>query len=100
MEVKPREGGPEQPQTIERLKRRFAWLQSFDDETIGEISLCTEGEELAVGQFYFDISHPERGIIRGTKGGKVPDGSCYLERSKVRPRVWARLIKSYQETFH
>jgi hypothetical protein len=77
--------------TAKQLAARFKWLQRFDDPELDEIAMCSTDERLEEGQEYFDISHPERGIIRGETGGQVPAGACYVARKLLSPRAWSKL---------
>lgn len=89
-----------QHHTPQDLKNRFKWLESFDDETLMDISYCMREGELKAGEDYFDLNHPERGGFETTQGQHVPYGSCYVEKSRLRPGVWQRLIRSSQEELH
>lgn len=77
------------------FRRRFEWLNRFSDEELKKIDLCTEDEPLRAGEQYFDISHPERGIISGETGQRVPDGACYVARASVTPAIWAKLVGGF-----
>jgi hypothetical protein len=89
--------GPEQPPRAEMLRSRFTWLQSIDDSTLAEISSCNVGEQLQPGETYFDVSHPERGIIEGGTADRVPDEACFVAKSTTRPDAWDKLVRSFKE---
>jgi hypothetical protein len=82
----------ERQMRIDDLRSRFKWLESFSDVELREISLCSEDEELEPGQEYFDVSHPERGVITANKGDRSPAGSCYVSRSSVSSQLWKKLV--------
>lgn len=75
----------------EKLRSRYAWLNRFSDDELREISFCFEGHELDEEEEYFDISHPESGIVRGRSGARVPKDSCLVPRSRVTPAIWGKL---------
>ena len=81
--------------TADMLKERFDWLESFSDFELKQISYCTKGEPMKRDEEYFDISHPERGIIRGHQGGEIPDGACYVPRSEVPQELWHKLTQPF-----
>jgi hypothetical protein len=74
-----------------KLRERYAWLNRFSDEEIREISFCRVGDRLREGEQYFDISRPERGIIRGQGSEQVSHESCLIARSAVSPIIWSKL---------
>lgn len=82
-------------QTADRLKNRFEWLRSFSDDELMEISYCTMGVPTSSNEQYFDISHPESGVIEGEEGGQIPEGSCYVPRSEVRRDLWEKLVSPF-----
>ena len=83
---------------VERLKRRYQWLQSFDDDELREISFCLDpGGELHEGEMYFDLEAPQRGVIRGRRGEKVESGHCYVSRSQVTNRTWEKLTRPFEK---
>ena len=77
------------------FRRRYEWLNRFSDEELREISLCYDDELLCPGEQYFDISHPEKGIIIGRSGEQVPSGCCYVAKSEVSPQIWEKLISGF-----
>lgn len=86
-------GQGRRPQSGEALKlrERFSWLSRFSDDEIREISFCQEGETLREGEQYFDISAPERGIVRGKQGEATSRDSCLIARGAVSPIIWSKL---------
>ncbi len=82
-------------ETADKLRERYKWLQSFSDEELSEICYCTPDEIMRGDEVYFDISQPERGIIQGEEGMRVPEGSCYVPRSEVRRDLWDKLVEPY-----
>jgi len=86
-------GQGRRPQSGEaiKLRERFAWLSRFSDDEIREISFCQEGDQLRDGEQYFDISTPEKGIIRAKQGEATPRDSCLIARSAVSPIIWSKL---------
>ncbi|MGE5619788.1 MAG: hypothetical protein ACM3US_11085 [Sphingomonadaceae bacterium] len=81
--------------TAEKLKERFEWLQSFSDDELRDINYCTTGEPMRDDELYFDISHPERGIIQGQSGERIPEGSCYVPKSEISQGLWDKLVAPY-----
>ncbi|MCL5959619.1 MAG: hypothetical protein M1358_09945 [Chloroflexi bacterium] len=79
-----------------KLRKRFSWLNSFNDEELLKISLCTidEGEKQA-NEDYFDLSRPELGAIRGRSGAIVPEGSCYISKGRVGEKLWNKLLNDF-----
>ena len=73
------------------LRRRFDWLRSLSDDELRRISICEEGDTLHEDEEYFDLSHPEQGIIRGREVRTVPKGSCFVAHRAVSPATWQRL---------
>ncbi len=82
-------------ETAEKLKDRFEWLQSFSDDELREISYCTPEETMREDEVYFDISHPEVGLIQGKSGEPIPEGSCYVPRSEIRRDLWEKLVEPF-----
>jgi hypothetical protein len=82
-------------ETADKLKTRFEWLQSFTDDELREISYCTAEESMKGDELYFDISQPERGIVQGQEGLRVPDGSCLVPKSEVPRNLWDKLVGPY-----
>ncbi len=82
-------------ETAAMLRRRYEWLSSFNDDELRQISFCTEGETLRREEDYFDLSHPERGIIPGDGRERVPEGSCYVARSRLPQSTWRKLAGFY-----
>lgn len=76
-----------------RLRERFDWLNSFEDDELGEMVFLSEGETMRPGESYFDISNPERGEFEGT-GERADEGSRYIPRSDVPDEVWQKLIRT------
>ena len=74
-----------------KLRERYAWLSRFSDDELREISFCQEDDALRDGEQYFDISKPERGIIRGRQGESAPRDSCLIARGAVSPIIWSKL---------
>lgn len=79
----------------ERLRRRFEWLRDLNDDEVSELSRCEEGTVLRPDEEYFDVSHPERGIIRAGEVPAADGGSCYVAKGDLRPGTWQRLINLY-----
>lgn len=80
-----------------RLRERFRWLNSFNDDELIEISMCTlEEGDTQESETYFDISHPERGTFQGQPGKPVPEGSCYVSRGQVDERTWSKLTSQFR----
>ncbi len=74
------------------LRARFQWLETFTDEELREITIRAEGDELAPGNEYFDLSHPEDGMIVAPKGKRVPHKGAYVARDDVPQAIWDKLI--------
>ncbi len=86
-------GGPATRRgTADALKNRFQWLQNFSDDELREITYCSTGESTNSGEMYFDISHPEQGIIQGEPGGQIPEESCYVPKSEIPQHLWDKLV--------
>jgi len=83
-------------ETAERLKERYEWLQQFSDNELHEITYCIVGEPMVGDELYFDLSHPEQGVIQGEEGVPVPEGSCYVPKSEIRQDLWDKLVGPYQ----
>ncbi len=83
----------------EELRERYQWLQALSDHELREVSFCLMAPkgQLKEGEKYFDVSHPERGIIVGRAGEVVPEGSCYVPRGEVPQDVWNRIIRAAEE---
>ncbi|MGH2459376.1 MAG: hypothetical protein ACRDIY_10975 [Chloroflexota bacterium] len=75
-----------------RLRDRFAWLNSFNDEEIGQISFCETGAEMAPGDTYFDVSFPENGPFVGQPGQLIPEGGCLIQQRSVPASIWEKLV--------
>jgi len=84
-------------QTAEKLKERFEWLQSFTDDELREITYCIEGQPMKGDEQYFDISHPEQGVISGIEGQGIPEGSCYVPQSEIPRRLWEKLVSPFTQ---
>ncbi len=82
-------------ETADKLKERFQWLESFSDDELREISFCRPGEALSGDEIYFDISHPERGVIQGEEGTVSPEESCYVPRSSISRHLWEKLTNRF-----
>ncbi len=82
-------------QTADKLKERFGWLNSFSDEELREISYCNTDETMRSGESYFDISHPEQGIIEGHAGMPIPENCCYVPKSEIPRHLWDKLVGRY-----
>lgn len=74
------------------LRRRFQWLERFTDDELREITIRAEGDELEPGNEYFDLSHPEAGIITAPTGKRVPHKSAYVPRNDVPEALWEKLL--------
>lgn len=87
-----------EPRKLEaqKLRKRYTWLQSFSDQELHKITMCSldEGERQA-NEEYFDLSRPELGPIRGRSGAVVPEGSCYVSKSQLNPALWNKLINGF-----
>lgn len=81
-------------QIAERLKHRFDWLQQFSDEELREISMCLEEKVQREGEHYFDLSHPEQGVIVGQAGQPIPEGACFVARSTISQGLWNKLVST------
>ncbi len=89
----PQEAGfGERERTAYKLKTRYRWLNKFTDDELRDITACYEGEQMKAGEQYFDLSHPEKGIMTGQPGQTVPEGSCFVAEGDVRPNAWQKLI--------
>lgn len=91
-----RQSGPQITQSqradeARRLRDRFAWLNHFTDDEIGQISFCDAGAEMVPGETYFDISFPENGPFVGQPGQLIPEGGCLIRQSSVSPGIWKKL---------
>ncbi|MDA8216850.1 MAG: hypothetical protein M0Z94_04450 [Dehalococcoidales bacterium] len=73
------------------LRRRFDWLRSFSDDELRRIAICETGDSLDSDEQYFDLSHPEEGVMSGRHGHAVPEGACYVPRSEVSRETWQKL---------
>lgn len=78
-------------QEARKLRDRFAWLNSFTDQELEEISFCEAGAAMVPGEVYFDISHPEMGAFVGTPGRLIPEDACLVRKSDVSEQLWAKL---------
>ncbi len=76
------------------LKKRFNWLEKFNDDELRRISLCPDTEMLQPGEEYVDISHPEQGIIRIERERRAPEDSCFVARSRVGDHLWSKLLSA------
>ncbi len=83
-------------ETAEKLRERFDWLQQFSDDELREITYCATGEPMSGEELYFDISHPELGVIQGKPGELIPRDSCYVPKSEVPQQLWQKLVGPYQ----
>ena len=82
----------------EILRKRYTWLKAFNDDELREISFCADpGDELSEGEVYFDLGKPERGVIRASKGERVPEGSCYVSKSSLSKHLWEKLTRSFEK---
>jgi hypothetical protein len=89
-------GGPAvRRETAEKLKERYEWLQQFSDDELREITYCKVGEPMVADELYFDISHPERGVIQGASGEQIPEGSCYVPKSEIQQDLWDKLVSPF-----
>jgi hypothetical protein len=80
--------------TAHALAQRFSWLKSFDEAELSEIAMCATDERLEPGEEYFDVSHPERGVIKveGDARPAIPEGACIVSRKQTSARAWNKLI--------
>ena len=78
---------------VRDLRQRFRWLEQFTDEELRDISFCNEGKPLVAGREYFDISHPERGVIVAGPNEKACEGTCLVARDDVSPHAWRKLLE-------
>ncbi|MCL4370882.1 MAG: hypothetical protein M1380_08230 [Chloroflexi bacterium] len=86
-------GGPTtRRETADKLKERYDWLQNFSDDELHQVTYCSSGETMSGEEVYFDISHPERGVIQGEPGGQIPEDCCYVPKSEVRQDLWDKLV--------
>lgn len=76
-----------------KLRERYSWLNRFTDDEIAKISFCYEGESLKQDDDYFDISNPEKGVVKGRTGELVGPGSCLVSKSSVSPTTWSKLTQ-------
>lgn len=91
-------GGGGRSLSAQEYRKRFAWLNSFSDEELMKISFCGEDEQLKEGERYFDLSHPERGVIVATTNQRSPSGSCYVASSQVSDGLWRKLTTSFGQS--
>ncbi|MBI4497650.1 MAG: hypothetical protein HY689_07125 [Chloroflexi bacterium] len=89
-----REPQSEREKTAWDLRLRFDWLQAFNDDELRRISLCREDTELQPGEHYFDISHPEQGIIRVEQAQPATQGACLVAKSDVPDELWHKLLSA------
>src|SRR4051812_48172976 len=68
---------------LAELRARFQWLSRFNDDDLREITIRAEGDELEPGKEYFDLSHPEDGVIVAPHGKRVPHKGAYVPRDEV-----------------
>lgn len=83
---------PEAAQRVTELRRRFQWLEQFSDDELRELTIRAEGDELEPGKEYFDLSHPEAGIITAPAGRRVPHKSAYIRRDELPEHLWEKLL--------
>lgn len=86
------ESGRSQQRNAYSLRNRFDWLNQFTDDELRDIALCDEETPLREGAQYFDISHPEKGLVVAKSGDRAPRGSCYVWREDVAKRTWDKLL--------
>jgi hypothetical protein len=83
-------------QKKQQLRERFEWLRDLSDDELAEVSMCEEEGTLSADEEYFDVSHPERGVIRGGEQRTVPQGSCYISKFRISNQAWNRLTEIQQ----
>lgn len=93
MRVAPEAARPAAPEKWQQLRERYDWLQRFTDEELRDISFCEEGVTLRSGQQYFDLNHPERGVITARRGERASEGTCLIPRESVRDSAWQKLVE-------
>ncbi len=88
--------GSARQQEVGKLKERYAWLESFTDDELGEVVFLEEGETMNPDDIYFDISDPERGAHHAQGGEVVPEGSRYVAKSRVPDAVWEKIVSPFR----
>src|SRR5437763_16973624 len=83
-------GGGARP-TAAELRERFAWLERFTDEELRRITIRGAGEPAEPDELYVDISHPERGVVRGEDVRTIPEGAAFVGRSGLGDALWEKL---------
>ena len=79
-----------------KLRRRFSWLSQFTDDELMKISFCEAKEPIQPASAYFDLSHPERGVIPARQNMQVPEGSCYVPKEQVTAEIWDKLVSAFR----
>ena len=79
------------PRTLADLRQRFAWLERFSDEELRRIAIRGAGEPAHTGEEYIDISHPERGVVRGEDVRTIPEGASFVGRQNLGDALWEKL---------
>ncbi len=79
-----------------KLKQRFDWLESFDNNELGEVVFLRGGEQMRPDEEYFDISNPERGVFHGKQGETADESSRYVPKSEVPENIWHKLVAPFK----
>lgn len=73
-------------------RERFRWLERVGDTDVQRIVFSEPGEKLADGDWYIDATSPRRGPTEAMTGEFVPEGGCYIQKSKVDAGVWDGVV--------
>jgi len=72
-------------------QRRHAVLELLSDEEVARVSTAETATQLAKGEEYIDLAHPERGALRASTSTPAIVAQV-LPRSAVSEQTWAKLV--------
>ena len=82
--------GPDVTTALEH-KAELPWL-TWSDRDLHRLPIHRE-PDLAVGQIYFDLRHPERGVLEARETTPLRGDELYVARNKAPDDLWNRLTQ-------
>jgi len=79
------------PSPKDTLLTRDVILNLLSEEEVERVSLA-ETRTLEDGEYYVDLEHPEKGVLKVGIGEK-PGSSRILPQSAVREETWSAIIR-------
>jgi len=70
------------------LKGVHDQLHNLPDDVLKQIPVLTTRTQLNEGAAYFDLQHPERGVIKGMNNKEAEPDNCYVAKADVDYELW------------